>query len=86
MCDAELPLPELPPTPLGSYRHSKGGEYDVIGVARHSETLEPLVVYRPLYNDNDNDSGWWLRPHAMFFGMLTINGTQVQRFTRMAPA
>ena len=88
MSDADLPLPDLPPTPLGRYRHYKGGEYDVIGVARHSETLEPLVVYRPLYNDNDNDndSGWWLRPHAMFFGTLTVEGLSVQRFTRMATA
>ena len=57
-------LPPLPPTPTGRYRHYKGGEYEVIGVARHSETHEPLVVYRPLAND----SGWWVRPHAMFFG------------------
>ena len=84
MSAPDLPLPELPPTPLGRYRHYKGGEYDVIGVARHSETLEPLVVYRPLYNDND--SGWWLRPHAMFFGTLTVEGLSVQRFTRMATA
>ena len=82
MSDPDLPLPELPPTPLGRYRHYKGGEYDVIGVARHSETLEPLVVYRPLYND----SGWWLRPHAMFFGTLSVEGVPVQRFTRMATA
>ena len=47
-------LSPLPATPLGRYRHYKGGEYEVIGVARHSETNEPLVVYRPLYNA----SGW----------------------------
>ena len=82
MSDTDLPLPDLPPTPLGRYRHYKGGEYEVMGVARHSETLEPLVVYRPLYND----SGWWLRPHAMFFGTLTVDGAQQLRFTRMAPA
>ena len=82
MSDADLPLPDLPPTPLGRYRHYKGGEYEVIGVARHSETLEPLVVYRPLYND----SGWWLRPHAMFFGTLTLDGAQQPRFTRVAAA
>lgn len=82
MSDIDLPLPDLPPTPLGPYRHYKGGEYEVIGVARHSETLEPLVVYRPLYND----SGWWLRPHAMFFGTLTVNGAQQSRFTRIEPA
>ena len=50
-------LSPLPDTPLGLYRHYKGGEYEVLGVARHSETQEPLVVYRPLYNT----TGWWVR-------------------------
>ena len=70
-------LTPLPPTPTGRYRHYKGGEYEVIGVARHSETLEPMVVYRPLYND----SGLWIRPHAMFFGTLEVDGIVAQRFT-----
>jgi hypothetical protein len=69
-------LPPLPATPAGRYRHYKGGEYEVIGVARHSETLEPLVVYRPLYND----SGLWVRPHAMFFGEVLIDGIARPRF------
>ncbi len=69
-------LPALPITPLGRYRHHKGGAYEVIGVARHSETLEPLVVYRPL----DNATGLWVRPHAMFFGTLTVDGQEVRRF------
>jgi Protein of unknown function (DUF1653) len=69
-------LPPLPNTPLGRYRHYKGGEYEVIGVALHSETLEPLVVYRPLYNH----TGWWLRPHAMFFESVTIDGVARARF------
>jgi hypothetical protein len=69
-------LPPLPDTPTGRYRHYKGGEYEVIGVARHSETLEPLVVYRPLYNA----SGLWVRPHAMFFGSLDVDGVAVARF------
>lgn len=72
-------LPPLPETPLGRYRHYKGGEYEVIGVARHSETLEPVVVYRPLYND----SGLWVRPHAMFFGTVTMDGQQAPRFKRL---
>ena len=72
----------LPPTPLGRYRHYKGGTYEVIGVARHSETLEPLVIYRPLYND----TGCWVRPHAMFFGRLLIDGEQRPRFERIADA
>jgi hypothetical protein len=75
-------LPPLPPAPTGRYRHYKGGEYEVIGVARHSETHEPLVVYRPLYND----SGWWVRPHAMFFGTVDIDGAVQPRFARIDPA
>jgi hypothetical protein len=69
-------LAPLPPTPLGRYRHYKGGEYEVVGVARHSETLEPLVVYRPLYNA----TGLWVRPHAMFFGSVNVEGRLVARF------
>jgi hypothetical protein len=75
----ETDLPPLPDTPLGRYRHYKGGEYEVMGVARHSETLEPLVVYRPLYND----SGWWLRLHAMFFESMEIDGVRRPRFERI---
>jgi hypothetical protein len=73
---SDVALPALPPTRLGRYRHYKGGEYEVIGVARHSETLEPLVVYRPLYDDR----GWWVRPHAMFFGSVLIDGVPHPRF------
>ena len=69
-------LPPLPETRPGRYRHYKGGEYEVIGVARHSETLEALVVYRPLYND----SGLWVRPHAMFFGAVEVDGRRQPRF------
>ena len=77
MSDAHLaPLPTLP---LGRYRHYKGGEYEVIGVARHSETLEPMVVYRPLYND----SGWWVRPLAMFIEDIEVDGVRQPRFTPM---
>lgn len=73
-------LQPLPDTPLGRYRHYKGHEYEVIGVARHSETLEPLVVYRPLYNT----SGLWVRPHTMFFEDVEIDGARHPRFTRIA--
>ena len=72
-------LPDLPLTPTGRYRHYKGGEYDV---ARHSETLDPLVVYRPLYNA----SGLWVRPHAMFFGEVELGGQRVPRFARVDQA
>jgi hypothetical protein len=73
-------LPPLPATPAGRYRHYKGGEYEVIGAARHSETLEPLVVYRPLYKD----SGCWVRPHAMFFGEVEVDGVRQPRFAPVA--
>jgi hypothetical protein len=72
----EPDLPPLPTLPLGLYRHYKGGEYEVIGVARHSESLEPMVVYRPLYND----TGWWVRPFEMFVGTVEIDGLVRRRF------
>ena len=75
-------LPALPPAPTGRYRHYKGGEYEVIGVARHSETLEPMVIYRPLYND----SGLWVRPHAMFFEQIEFEGRVQPRFARIEAA
>ena len=76
-----IDLAPLPTTPLGRYRHYKGNTYEVVGVARHSETLEPLVVYRPL----DNDTGLWVRPHAMFFGTVEVDGHTRPRFERTAP-
>lgn len=72
-------LPPLPDTPLGRYRHYKGGEYEVIGVARHSETLEALVIYKPLYNA----TGLWVRPHAMFFAELEVDGRMQPRFRKL---
>ena len=70
-------LPALPATPTGRYRHYKGGEYDVLGTVRHSETLEPLVLYRALYGEG----GLWVRPQGMFFEHITINGVLQARFT-----
>lgn len=75
-------LPALPAAPPGRYRHYKGGEYEVLGVARHSETHEPLVVYRPLAGA----SGWWVRPHAMFFGKVEVGGIVQPRFAPVTPA
>lgn len=72
-------LPALPRPPPGLYRHYKGGEYRLVGVVRHSETLEPLVLYRPLYNA----SGDWVRPYAMFFEDVVIDGVRQPRFTRI---
>ncbi|MBT9515737.1 MAG: DUF1653 domain-containing protein [Methyloversatilis discipulorum] len=70
------PLPTIAP---GPYRHYKGGEYEVVGVVRHSETLEPMVLYRPLYND----SGLWVRPYDMFVGLVEIDGVPQLRFERL---
>ena len=60
----------------GRYRHFKGGEYEVLGVARHSEGLEDMVVYRPLYND----SGLWVRPVSMFMESVERDGKVQPRF------
>ena len=72
-------LEALPSPALGRYRHYKGGEYQLLGVVRHSETLQPLVLYRPLYNS----SGDWVRPYAMYFENVTIDGVLQPRFTRI---
>lgn len=79
------PIDDLPPLPtvaLGRYRHYKGGEYEVLGVVRHSESLEPLVLYRPLYNT----SGMWVRPHAMFLETVEVHGAEVPRFKPLIAA
>lgn len=63
----------------GRYRHYKGNEYTVLGVARHSETLEELVVYRQEYGDR----GLWVRPAAMFVETVEADGRTVLRFARV---
>jgi hypothetical protein len=60
----------------GRYRHYKGHEYEVLGVARHSETEEEYVVYRARYGDR----GLWIRPAAMFEELVVIEGRHVSRF------
>lgn len=62
---------------LGKYRHFKGNEYEVIGIARHSETLEEMVVYRALYGD----AGIWVRPAKMWNETVERDGKVFQRFT-----
>lgn len=61
---------------LGRYRHYKGNEYIVLGVARHSETEEELVVYRQDYGAR----GLWVRPKAMFLEQVVVNGETKPRF------
>jgi len=72
--------PTLPSIQLGRYRHYKGGEYEVVGVVRHSESLEPLVLYRPLYGN----SGSWVRPFAMFLEPVEHQGKSQARFSLVA--
>lgn len=72
-------LPALPDAPRGRYRHYKGGEYELLGVVRHSETLEPLVLYRPLYGNGDRSDDW-VRPFAMFFSDVEVDGRRMPRF------
>lgn len=62
----------------GRYRHFKGNEYEVLFVARHSETLEPMVVYRALYGEG----GVWVRPASMWNETVVRDGKSFRRFTR----
>lgn len=77
------PLTPLPAEPRpGRYRHYKGLEYRVIGIARHSETLEPVVVYQALYGER----GLWVRPVAMFTESVVTGGSgaRLPRFAWIA--
>jgi len=68
----------------GRYRHYKGKEYEVLGMALHSETLESMVVYKPLYETPDVPPGTlWVRPVAMFLEMVETADGREQRFTRV---
>ncbi len=67
-------MPEICP---GRYRHYKGNEYTVLGVARHSETQEEFVVYRQEYGDR----ALWIRPAAMFAETVIVDGVSVARFS-----
>jgi hypothetical protein len=72
-------LPAIIETPPGRYRHYKGNLYDVIGTVRHSETLEPMTLYRALYGEH----GLWVRPAAMFNEEVVIEGVRQPRFARI---
>ena len=62
---------------LGRYRHFKGNEYELIGVAKHSETLEPMVVYRALYGEG----GLWVRPASMWMEQVEREDYSGPRFS-----
>lgn len=66
---------------LGLYKHYKGNVYEVVGLAKHSETLEELVVYKATYQkDGEN---LWVRPLAMFVETIVVDGNNVKRFTKI---
>lgn len=71
------PRPQLA---LGEYQHYKGNRYQVIDLAIHSETVEWMVVYRPLYGEG----ALWVRPFAMFVENVVIDGVEQARFTKVA--
>jgi hypothetical protein len=70
---------ESTPLKLGRYRHFKGNEYEVIDVARHSETMEEHVVYRALYGE----CGLWVRPLSMFIEQVSREGKTFARFEKI---
>ena len=65
--------------PLGRYRHFKGNEYEVVALARHSETTEPMVVYRALYGER----GLWVRPASMWNETVERDGKTHRQFSRI---
>ncbi len=71
-------LPALIETPQGLYRHYKGLMYEVVGTVRHSESLEPMTLYRAL----NGERGLWVRPAAMFNEEVVIEGVRQPRFAR----
>ena len=78
MTDNTNDLPALIETPPGLYRHYKGLLYEVVGTARHSESLAPMTLYRALYGER----GLWVRPAGMFNEEVVIDGVRQPRFTR----
>ena len=76
----EEKLPPLIQTPPGRYRHYKGNFYEVLDTVRHSETLEPMTLYRALYGEN----GLWVRPAAMFLETVVVAGVAQPRFVKVA--
>jgi hypothetical protein len=65
---------------LGKYQHYKGNFYEVIGVGRHSETLEEVVIYKALYEGEFGQNSLWVRPKQMFSETVSFEGKEVKRF------
>ena len=78
---SDTDLPPLIETPPGLYRHYKGLMYEVVGTVRHSESLEPMTLYRALYGAQ----GLWVRPAAMFEETVEVHGVRQPRFVCVTP-
>lgn len=81
MNDSELARKTAEALQPGRYRHFKGNEYELICVAKHSETLEPMVVYRALYGER----GIWVRPVSMWTESVDREGGPLPRFSYVGP-
>ena len=77
MNDEELATPHIEP---GHYEHYKGKRYEVLGTALHTETLEPVVMYKPLYQTNVS---FWVRPYEMFTDKAEHDGRLIPRFRKV---
>lgn len=73
---------DLPSIVLGEYEHYKGKRYQVLGVGRHTETDEYVVVYQPLYG-HEGQPDIWVRPYAMFIETIELDGKTVARFRKL---
>jgi hypothetical protein len=78
---SEETFPPLVTTPPGIYRHYKGNLYEVVDTVRHSESLEPMTLYRALYGER----GLWVRPAVMFAEDVEIDGVRMARFAKVTP-
>lgn len=74
---AQSTIPTIEP---GKYEHYKGNTYEVIGTGVDSETKQPVVIYKPLY---DSEVEYWVRPYEMFVGTIEKDGTVIQRFKKV---
>lgn len=69
---------------LGLYKHYKGNIYRVIGMGKHSETHEPMVIYQAQYNSEQfGDNALWVRPVSLFTDTVQVQGTETPRFTKI---
>jgi hypothetical protein len=76
--DEQLNVPNID---LGTYEHYKGNKYEVIGTALDSENLQPLVIYKPLY---ESKVSFWSRPYEMFTSTVLIDGKEIPRFKKIS--